>query len=103
MRFESKTLGTVSLKFYHTLPSVTVRTNNDLASMLENLIVQQGKTECNLRFEETEEAFFGVAHCAPEDQYKKETGRFLALGRAIDAASLSPAQTREVLAAYYGR
>jgi hypothetical protein len=40
-------------------------------------------TECHVTVNDQPTGILGVACCVPQDQYKKETGRKLALGRAL--------------------
>lgn len=102
IKFETKTLGTVRLDFYHSLPSVTVPgCKNDLVGMLRNLKITKGKTECKLTFGSVN--FFGLAYTHPHDQYNKEVGRKVSLERAIKVAALSPKEEREVLVGYLSR
>jgi hypothetical protein len=106
IRFDSKTLGKVTLKFRHHLPTVEVKPNNDLISMVNGLKVTQGSTECFMQVDDGNDPileFFGVAHTHPADHYNKETGRKIALERAIECAGLTPSQSREIWAGYYSR
>lgn len=106
IRFVTKDLGTVTLKFRHHLPTVEVKQNNDLISMVNGMKVTQGSTECFMQMDDGEDPiveFFGMAHTHPADHYNKETGRVLSLQRAIEAADLTPAQQREIMAGYYSR
>lgn len=104
MKFETKSLGTVRMKFRHTFPSVHVKNQSSrLAST--KFEIQQGETMCLLNLPEMEasDCVIGMAYTHPQDSYNKETGRVLALTRAIETLNLNGAQQREVLAAYYSR
>lgn len=107
IRFKTKDLGTVTIKFRHHLPNVIVKKNNDLFSMVNNMKIEKGRTECFLRVHDEETGYcfeyFGVAYTHPADHYNKETGRKLSLERAIESARFTPAQAREIMAGYYSR
>ena len=106
IRFATKKMGTVTLKFRHHLPTVEIKKNNDLISMVNNMKVTQGSTECFMQIDDGNGPiieFFGLAHTHPADHYNKETGRKIALERAIEAACLTPAESREIMAGYFSR
>jgi len=110
MHFETKTLGPVKLRFYHSLPKVEVPAcHNDLIGMLRNLKISKGFTECKISFvdwngeKEEQVEYFGRAYTHPADQYNKEVGRELALQRAIEYAQFSPQAEREIWAGYFSR
>ena len=107
----------VTIKFRHYLPEVIlVGQQNSLAATMKTCVKQfQGCTECMLiiggvptgseqsSYAPSELTFHGYSYTHPEDQYKKETGRLLSLGRAIEAASLSDFEARQVMVGYYSR
>jgi hypothetical protein len=107
IRFEAKSLGTVTLRFRHNKPNIKFQRNNDLVAMVNGLKFTRGNTECLMEIlptgETLPENYFGEAYTHPADQYKKETGRVLALQRAIEGAELTDQQSREVMAGYYSR
>ncbi len=107
IRFEAKSLGTVTLRFRHNKPDIEFRRNNDLVAMVNGLKFKQGSTVCSMEIlpstDAVPEEYFGEALTHPADQYKKETGRLLSLQRAIEGAQLTDSQAREVLAGYYAR
>jgi hypothetical protein len=113
IKFEDENLGKVVIRFRHTLPSVTVpNQNNSLVSILNGIKVNQGKTECTINIDCDDSnspmyMFFGTAHTHPSDHYKKETGRVLALNRAVASMMafdlFNEADGRAVMAGYYSR
>ena len=109
IRFSSEELGTVTLKFRHTLPNVEIKRNNDLTSMVNNMKVVPGKTECVMELTDKDipdyiEVYTGTAYTHPSDQYKKEIGRELSLKRAITAAGFqTDVIGRKIMAGYYAR
>ena len=104
MKFETKTLGTVRMKFRHQYPTVVVKNQNArLAST--KIDVVQGETMCllNLPTMPPDEYVIGKSYTHPQDSYNKETGRELALKRAIEVLDLDRSQGREIMSAYYSR
>ncbi len=104
MKFETKTLGTVRMKFRHQHPVVTVKTQNSRLSSTK-FDVQQGETTCLLNLETMEpgDSAIGKAYTHPDDSYDKETGRIISLTRAMEVLGLDKSQSREILSAYYSR
>jgi hypothetical protein len=112
IRFENEILGKVEIRFRHNLPVVEVPTsNNSLTSIVNGIKLTKGSTECYLRLGVDEWGplyeFFGVTEVHPSDHYNKETGRVLALTRAVNemirSKQFSPADGRAVMVGYYSR
>lgn len=104
MKFETKTLGTVRMKFRHQHPSVTVKNQPSRLSSVK-LDIVHGETMCLLNLETMEPSDYaiGKAYTHPDDSYDKETGRLISLTRAMEILGLSNSESRELLSAYYGR
>ena len=113
MKFTNANMGKVVIRFRHQLPSVTVpNQNNSLVSTINGMKFNQGCTECTINIDCDKSnspmyVFFGEALTHPADNYKKETGRLLALTRAVEsmvASKLfSEVDGRAVMVGYYSR
>ena len=113
IKFEDKSLGKVVIRFRPTLPSVVVpNQNNSLASIVDGIKLNQGRTECTVNIDCDDRndplyQFYGQAMTHPTDHYKKETGRILSLTRAVEAmvdyGAFSDADGRAVMSEYYAR
>jgi len=113
IKFETPYLGKVIIRFKHYLPKVVVpNQNNSLVSIVNGIKLIPGHTECILQIDCDQNnqplyQFFGFADLHPSDNYKKETGRVLALNRAVEAMTESElfgdADSRAVMAGYYSR
>lgn len=103
IRFNTPSLGQVTLKFRHELPNITFNRNNDLTAMINSLKLHQGTTQCLMSLDDVGEEWVGQAFTHREDQYDKEVGRQYSLERALEVADLTPSQEREIMVGYYSR
>lgn len=60
-------------------------------------------TECRISRADPPTWFRGEAICAPGDQFRRETGRKLALARALDLAAIRREVRKRFWEAYLGR
>jgi hypothetical protein len=111
IKFETKNLGKVVIRFRHNLPNVNVTPNNSLVSTLNSIRYTQGSTDCAVSIGVNEmnvpaNEFFGTSYTHPSDHYKKETGRLLSLHRATEKMlydGYNETEVRQVMAGYYSR
>ncbi len=120
MKFFTKNLGAVVLKFRHSLPTVFIPevslTGNNLNHLLEkakkSIEVYPGETTCDIFLGATldgdyDYSFFGSASCFETDNYSRDIGRETALKHALEFALqrevVTSADVREIWAGYYMR
>lgn len=85
LRAMTKELGELTIKFRHEPHE------------------QPEETTVFLQGNDGEEIFFGKAYKHPKDQFHKETGRFLALSRAVESLEVSDKTRRQIIASYFLR